>query len=296
MNFACSTCLESLSPKNDISTTPCGHVFHTSCIEKLFFNYNFECSKCGKAYSQKHIIKLYFSESESENDLILKLEEENKHIQEEANLSKSLEIEANEKCLKFQKENLKLQEEKLSLQEENSTLLSEKLMIQDENTKLHNVKLKIQEDNSKLLREKLMIHDENTKLYEEKLKMQEENLTLQEEKLRMTKHFDDLKTNSRIIENALTTKCKELAEEVMKAKEVIADMKSYKKNLKRPITYQDETGKKMKKSNSIDDAVTKPNLTNKNENQGGTQKIVRKSNNTEDAMNNYILLIGKSIF
>ena len=95
MNFACSTCLESLSPKNDISTTPCGHIFHTSCIEKLFFDYNFECSKCGKAYSQKHIIKLYFSESESENDLILKLEEENKQIQEEANLTKSLEIEAN---------------------------------------------------------------------------------------------------------------------------------------------------------------------------------------------------------
>ena len=190
MVFACSICSELFTPKSDVSTTPCGHVFHTSCIEKLFLNGVYECTKCRKSYRQIQIMKLYFSESDLENSLITQLEDENIKIQEEANLSKSLEVEANEKCLKFQKEN--------------STLIEEKLAIQ--------------EDNTKLQVEKLMIQDENTKLHKDKLKIQEENLTLRDEKLRMTKHLDDLKMNYKNIENALKTKCEELTEEVMKAR------------------------------------------------------------------------------
>ena len=100
MNFACSTCWESLTPKSDVSTTPCGHVFHTICIKK-WLQSDQNCSQCRKACKQDKIIKLYFSESESDN-LLSELEEENKKLREEATLSKTLELNGNRKALEFQ--------------------------------------------------------------------------------------------------------------------------------------------------------------------------------------------------
>ena len=84
MNIACSTCLESFTSGCDISTTPCGHVFHTGCITR-WLNSNNDCTQCRKHCDIRQIIKLHFSESQSAleeqitiNDLeqkCLKLEE-----------------------------------------------------------------------------------------------------------------------------------------------------------------------------------------------------------------------------
>ena len=84
MNIACSTCLESFTSACDISTTLCGHVFHTGCITR-WLDGNNNCSQCRKDCEISGIIKLYFSESQSAleeqitiNDLeqkCLKLEE-----------------------------------------------------------------------------------------------------------------------------------------------------------------------------------------------------------------------------
>ena len=34
MNIICSTCMEGFKSNSDISSTMCGHVFHTQCITK----------------------------------------------------------------------------------------------------------------------------------------------------------------------------------------------------------------------------------------------------------------------
>ena len=99
MNFACSTCLESLTPKSDVSSTPCGHVYHTVCIEKWLSNGQNNCSQCRKACTKDKIIKLFFSESDSENSLISEIKAENEKLKMEANESKS-------KQLKYQDENM----------------------------------------------------------------------------------------------------------------------------------------------------------------------------------------------
>ena len=77
MNISCSTCLESFTSKSDISTTPCGHVYHTNCIEEWLENGQTGCPQCRKKCISGEIIKLYFSEIESVNDLVSALEEEN---------------------------------------------------------------------------------------------------------------------------------------------------------------------------------------------------------------------------
>jgi len=45
MNVNCSTCLELLSPSDDLSCPPCGHVFHTLCIQQCIENTK-KCPLC----------------------------------------------------------------------------------------------------------------------------------------------------------------------------------------------------------------------------------------------------------
>ena len=115
MNAACSTCLGSFTSISDISTTPCGHVFHTDCIEKWLQNGSNSCSQCRKDFQRREITKLFFSTSQSENDLILELEEVNS--------------EAEKRSLKFQKQNSELRKEKSDVHKENSELRGENLKL-----------------------------------------------------------------------------------------------------------------------------------------------------------------------
>ena len=130
MNTECSTCLESISSISDISTTPCGHIFHTECIKKWLQNGQNYCPQCKKGTTQNQIIKLYFSGSQSpENDLITELLEANKTLQEEANESKS-------KQLKLSEEKLELAAQKLNSENETLKIQQENLQLKDENLKL----------------------------------------------------------------------------------------------------------------------------------------------------------------
>ena len=38
MRVQCSTCLELLTPSDDLTCTPCGHVFHMACVIQWFEN------------------------------------------------------------------------------------------------------------------------------------------------------------------------------------------------------------------------------------------------------------------
>ena len=122
MNIACSTCLESFTSGCDISTTPCGHVFHTGCITR-WLNRNNDCSQCRKNCDIRQIIKLYFSESQSAlegqitiNDLeqkCLKLEEKSQICDQEVSTMKKIvddcALERNQtdqKCKKLEHEKL----------------------------------------------------------------------------------------------------------------------------------------------------------------------------------------------
>ena len=91
MNISCSICLDFFNSRSDISTTPCGHVFHTKCIEKWLENGENICSQCRKPCTQT--IRLYFFENESNFqeeflEMLDKLEMENLKFQKEAQEAK----------------------------------------------------------------------------------------------------------------------------------------------------------------------------------------------------------------
>ena len=70
MDVDCSICLEPFSFQNDLSTTHCGHVFHTKCITDWFQHQGKNCPQCWNN-QKKHqrgtngpkIIELFFSKN-----------------------------------------------------------------------------------------------------------------------------------------------------------------------------------------------------------------------------------------
>ena len=122
MNTACSSCLELFTSSCDISTTPCGHVFHTECISKWLEDRQENCAQCRKSCKKDQIIKLFFSEANPENNLIAELMEENQKLkteaneaksdslkfQKEVNETKSQLLDANQRCLQIEEQKLKL--------------------------------------------------------------------------------------------------------------------------------------------------------------------------------------------
>ena len=138
MNTACSTCLGSFTSVSDISTIPCGHVFHTNCIEKWLESGSNSCSQCRKEFRRIQIIKLYFSEGQSENNLITELEE--------------AKLEAIEDGLKFQQQVTKLLKENSELRKENSVLLGKTSEVQEQNSTLVGQNAELRGENIKLTR------------------------------------------------------------------------------------------------------------------------------------------------
>ena len=78
-SISCSTCLECFFPNSDVSITPCGHLFHTKCIQRWFqANDRNDCPHCKNDVKSDKILKVYFSVAEladekEENDSAPKL-------------------------------------------------------------------------------------------------------------------------------------------------------------------------------------------------------------------------------
>lgn len=143
MNSACSTCLESFTSRSNISTIPCGHVFHTFCVENWFNNNNNGCSQCRTKCTRDQIIKLYFSEATSEDNLITDLEEENLKLKEDTN-------ESQRQVLKLEEEKLKLEQENLKRKEDENNYQKQCLKVKEEKLKEKREKLASQEENVRL--------------------------------------------------------------------------------------------------------------------------------------------------
>ena len=199
MNFACSTCLESFTSKSDISSVPCGHVFHTHCIQEWLKNGQSNCSQCRKTCHQNQIVKLYFSQSGTEDDFFFDVEETNLKLRQAAS-------KANEECLKFQQENLRLKDENLSLTHENLRLSQH----------LHN--LKVNSSNiEKNLKEKIIYFTMRDKRIQ---KAEEENSKLKLENLRLSKQLDDLNN----VEKNLKEKCMKLTKREQEMRNLISTL------------------------------------------------------------------------
>ena len=61
MDITCSVCTESLISKDDsVSTTRCGHVFHTKCVTQWFQTGKNNCPQCRSICGMNQMIQTYF--------------------------------------------------------------------------------------------------------------------------------------------------------------------------------------------------------------------------------------------
>ena len=81
MDQECPICTESLESR--ISTTPCGHLFHSKCIATWLQNGS-DCPQCRKICNSGQIINIYINSNGSRaKEKIMKLENELKFKNEE---------------------------------------------------------------------------------------------------------------------------------------------------------------------------------------------------------------------
>ena len=68
MRVQCSTCLELLTPDDDLTCTPCGHVFHLACVVQ-WFETKKNCPQCRHSANERTLRKIYLAEIGGESTL-----------------------------------------------------------------------------------------------------------------------------------------------------------------------------------------------------------------------------------
>jgi len=63
MRLQCSTCLDQISPEEDLSSTPCGHVFHLVCILR-WLKHKKNCPQCRSAVEEGSLRKIFLNDIE----------------------------------------------------------------------------------------------------------------------------------------------------------------------------------------------------------------------------------------
>ena len=63
----CPTCLDPIDAESQVVSTPCGHVFHSGCIETWIDKGKKNCPQCRKKISRKNIRPIFLPFSEQEN-------------------------------------------------------------------------------------------------------------------------------------------------------------------------------------------------------------------------------------
>jgi len=63
MRVQCSTCLELLTPEDDLTSTPCGHVFHLACVVQ-WFETKKNCPQCRHSANERTLRKIFLAETD----------------------------------------------------------------------------------------------------------------------------------------------------------------------------------------------------------------------------------------
>ncbi|XP_071743485.1 E3 ubiquitin-protein ligase trul-1-like [Lepeophtheirus salmonis] len=120
MFLKCSTCLEAITPSQDLSNAPCGHVFHYICILQWINTGKRTCPQCRASCQEKQLRKVFFSECDDlnsttdANELQSQIDslnfnlritkQENKKLQEDADQSKAQAISIREEFRELERE------------------------------------------------------------------------------------------------------------------------------------------------------------------------------------------------
>jgi len=158
MRVQCSTCLELLTPGDDLTCTPCGHVFHLACVVQWFENKK-NCPQCRHTANERTLRKIYLAEvdgdtKEDPNTLQNQLD----NIQFQLRLKETEKSKVSERnkeledLLKQQKEEIKnlendkrkYKEQAVGMKTQNRVLQEERFKYEDALKETQDLKLKLE--------------------------------------------------------------------------------------------------------------------------------------------------------
>lgn len=206
MNLACVTCLEQITLKCDISSTPCGHLFHTKCIkewlnkDKWANNAKKAQKTCPQCRSNcNYLTKMYFTEYEDiESEINIPkllteefsiLKDKNKNLEKtNKKLGKKV-TNLDGKAKEFEKtiailegKNEKVEAELQKLEGTNQKLEETVVNLDGKNKELESMKNEDGQKTNELQEKSKMLKRENTKLKKNRTKLQKKVEELDEEK------------------------------------------------------------------------------------------------------------------
>jgi chromosome segregation ATPase len=249
--IACPKCMISFTLDSDISTTPCGHVIHTDCID--WANEKIDCFECQKACEIGQIIKLCFTESQSA-------------IEEQILINDS-----EQKSLEFDEKMLELEEKRRMCDEQ----LSEK------STEIIQAKKKYKKLEKEKLEKKLGFHKAKKNLKKSIIEANKQIKALEKEENRLEGLKNELenenlqlKTNASIFKKSMDAESnqnKDLDEKLKEANQKIEDLKEenlqlkadasiFEKSMDDEINRNKDLDKKIKDANQEIEDLKEVNL------------------------------------
>ena len=156
MSIECSTCMEPLMANGDNSTTLCGHVFHTDCINRWFQKGQLNCPQCRNATTVHGLIKTHFSQAEEEID---------RNAAGDA-------LEADLKCIELAEKNENLQKEMKTMTTKFQKLFNRNKYLVEEKEAFKNMNLELEKKYAKLREENKSNMKRVQKLNKEKEELQ----------------------------------------------------------------------------------------------------------------------------
>ena len=173
MRVQCSTCLELLAPGDDLTSTPCGHVFHVTCVIQ-WFETKKNCPQCRHPARESTLRRIFLADTDGDTTLGI----DSSSLQSDLDDAKlQVRMKDNElrkamgKVKEIEEQNMKQREEIKSLEKGRNRLKEQYEGIRSQAKLLQGEKMKCDEAvrEADLLRTKL----ENFKTVEVALKGQE---------------------------------------------------------------------------------------------------------------------------
>jgi len=264
MRVQCSTCLELLTPGDDLTSTPCGHVFHMACVIQ-WFETKKNCPQCRHSANERTLRKIYLAEVDGEatedaDSIQIKLESAQFQLRcKETERSKFAEKNKElEDILKKQKEEVKtLEKSRLKAKEQADSLKNQNRILMEERFRYEEAKREAEELRHKLQSQKsveLAIkgqEGELNKFLHERGAFDTKTRDLATLVVMLKQKMADVKKERSAAQSKLTEMSREQGLEKRKVKELelkVAEIQSVNRSLEGEVWRQKEDMKSMKET------------------------------------------------
>jgi len=212
MNISCSTCLESITLKCDVSATSCGHLFHTKCIKDWVYTDKWKnktrhkviqrsCPQCRSTCN--YLTKLYFTEDvenlskvDTKPKEVMDLESEKEKLEQKVDELENTIIDITKtesKIVAVEKKSNELKKENEKLKKQVNDLESEREKLEQKVDELETIII----DTARAYESKVVALEKKSN------ELKKENAKLRKSKTKLEKRVEEFEAKNKEYEEAI---------------------------------------------------------------------------------------------